>query len=85
MAEKIVGHKWEYIDPKRLPGPPDRDYFVPNFGADPDIQTTLQEVEKAEKDLNHKWIVPDKKTWGKTHDMDYFVPNFGQDPEITDT
>lgn len=85
LAEKITGHKWEYIDPKDRPKPHPVDYFVPNFGMDPEIKQTLELEKKAETKLSHTWTPLPKKLQPKPHPVDYFVPNFGEDPEITDT
>ena len=59
------------------------DYFVPNFGQDSDVATTLNSVSESETELKHKpnWTAPP----GKPHPMDYFVPNFGIDKDIIAT
>ena len=57
-----------------------RDYFVPNFGEDRDIQYTQKHIVDAEKNLKHTWT-PTKK--GKSAQVtDYKVPNFGMDKDI---
>ena len=33
-----------------------KDYFVPNFGMDFDIEDTLGSLAQAEKSLNNKWV-----------------------------
>jgi hypothetical protein len=41
-----MGHFWAPSDP---PKDPPRDYFVPNFGTDSDVATTLAHADSAEK------------------------------------
>jgi hypothetical protein len=33
-AEKHLGHKWNWVDPRSGPKAPPKDYAVPNFGVD---------------------------------------------------
>jgi len=48
---------WKPKDPKSHPV----DYFVPNFGTDQSIKTSLEDSELAEKITGHKWVfVPPK-------------------------
>ena len=56
------------------------DYFVPNFGQDSDVATTLNSVTESETELNHapNWTAPP----AAGHPVDYFVPNFGVDHDI---
>jgi len=64
------------------PKPPPQDYFVPNFGQDHDVQTTLSNAKHAEKRLGHKFV------GAKPADpppRDYFVPDFGQDHDVKNT
>ena len=65
------GNKWPY------------DYFVPNFGQDSDVATTLNSVAESEAELNHNpnWTAPP----AAGHPVDYFVPNFGPDHDILAT
>ena len=61
------------------------DYFVPNFGQDSDIKTSLGHTAAAE-DKFGKWIPPTKKEQkAGEHPTDYFVPNFGVDEDIKNT
>ena len=62
---------------------PNKDYFVPNFGRDDDINTTLKNAKDAETALGHNWDVlapppaPIKRN--------YPVVQLGRDSEINDT
>jgi hypothetical protein len=38
-----------------------KDYFVPNFGQDNEIATSIENTKNTEKALNHKWTVKDDK------------------------
>jgi hypothetical protein len=67
----------EQLNPK-----PFKDYTVPNFGVDHDIESTHANLADAEDSLGHKWNVSPKKDLPKPHPTDYFVPNFGQDKDI---
>lgn len=59
------------------------DYYVPDFGVDTDIITSLYNTDLSEKERKHTWRVPTKKEIKDAqHPVDYFVPNFGQDAEI---
>ena len=60
----------------------DRDYFVPNFGGDKDIEFTQKHIKDAETRLNTKWV-PTKKA--KSNPTNYFVPNLGMDRDVKDT
>lgn len=57
-------------------------YFVPNFGADRDINHSFNSLEWAEKKLGHKWNIDWKAVKAKGPPQDYFVPNFGVDEDI---
>ena len=57
------------------------DYFVPNFGPDPDIQTTQSNMKAAEEKLKKNWKV---EKLPEEPPKDYFVPNLGPDQEIKD-
>jgi len=57
-------------------------YFVPNFGLDTGIKSSLDNTILAEKITGHKWQYIDPKDRPKPHKVDYVVPNFGQDTEI---
>ena len=45
LAENQLGHFW---DPKDAPSAPPRNYFVPNFGLDSDVRTTLKNLNDNE-------------------------------------
>jgi len=45
IAEKQLGHFW---DPKDAPDAPPRNYFVPNFGLDSDINASLKNLHEGE-------------------------------------
>lgn len=59
--------------------PEPRDYFVPDFGVDADIKSTLAHGNAAETRLGVRFIggkpPPDSP-------RDYFVPDFGVDLDI---
>ena len=56
------------------------DYFVPNFGLDEDIKSSLKHTGDTESKLKHKLQASFKAPKG--HPVDYFVPNFGEDKDI---
>ena len=58
----------------------DVNYFVPNFGVDKEIVSSLNHMHAAEGRLGHTMKASFKKPKG--HDVDYFVPNFGADHDI---
>jgi len=82
-AEKKVGHEMQasFKKPKGHPV----DYFVPNFGQDEHIKTTLDNLSQAETDLKHTWVPVYGKNKPAPHPVDYFVPNFGVDKDIMAT
>ena len=45
LAENKLGHFW---NPKDAPDPPPRNYFVPHFGIDSDIGTSLKNLNDNE-------------------------------------
>jgi len=51
-------------DPKSLPPPPPRDYFVPNFGMDHEIKTSISDLNEAEH-TNGKWNLSQYKAFGQ--------------------
>ena len=71
--QKVNASSW--IDPDW-----DIDYFVPNFGLDRDIKTSLKNVKETEAELGHKLTFSFKKP--KEDPKDYYVPNFGLDEDI---
>jgi hypothetical protein len=55
-------HKWVPPTKKEIKaGKIERDYFVPNFGQDSEIATSLRHTAAAEKNLKHTWVPPTKK------------------------
>ena len=69
---------WKPKVPKTHP----MDYFVPNFGVDQDVRSTLGSISQAEGRYKRKWVASLKKDQPKGHPVDYFVPNFGVDRDI---
>ena len=57
-----------------------KDYAVPNFGLDRDIQATHDHIGNAEIRLNHKLMFAENKD--DEYPVDYGVPNFGLDKDI---
>lgn len=47
-AEAKLGHKWVFVPKKDRPKPHPVDYFVPNFGEDPEITDTNDSEKQAE-------------------------------------
>jgi len=43
-----LNHKWKYIPKKERPEEHKKDYFVPNFGTDPEISETNDSEKQAE-------------------------------------
>ena len=70
---------WKPKDPKF----PKLNYFVPNFGNDSNVQTTLDNAKLAEKITGHTWTYIDPKDRPKPEKKDYFVPNFGVDSDVS--
>ena len=54
-AEISRGHPWIIVPKKDQPKPHPQDYFVPNFGRDPDIIASENSLGVAEEQLKHKW------------------------------
>ena len=69
-----------YKDEGKTPYPVD--YYVPNFGQDDDVKSSLNFASQAEVDREHPWVIIPKKDQPKPHPMDYYVPNFGRDKDI---
>lgn len=65
-----------------------RNYFVPNFGEDKDIQATRQHLAKAEKKHKHKLDWERIKAEAKKENgypKNYKVQNLGMDKDIVDS
>ena len=78
-----------------------KDYFIPNFGVDSDIKSTLKNYASAGGKLAQQQSIPACNTDGgcKTetaaaqklqadmdkHPKDYFIPNFGVDHDVITT
>ena len=60
----------------------DKDYFVPNFGADQEMESDKANIAQVEKKLGHVFTPTEA---GDGHKMNYYVPNFGADPDIAGT
>lgn len=58
-------------------------YFVPDFGQDSEIITSLSDTKEAEAKWKHELQASFKVPKG--HPKDYFVPNFGVDTDIKTT
>jgi hypothetical protein len=69
----------------KMPWSHDMNYFVPQFGIDNQIRTTIENTDLAEKITGHKWNWVDPKHRPKPDAVDYFVPNFGVDQDVKDT
>ena len=70
------------------PTPPKRDYFVPNFGKDPDMVWTLDNLSKAEEKIGHKVRLGTKESWdywwNPAKDTLYnFAPELDEDVTVT--
>jgi len=58
-------------------------YFVPNFGADSDINASFKNTADAEASLSHVMQASFETPEGPP--MNYFVPHFGEDDDIKAT
>ena len=56
-AEQKLGHELDTSDP---PADPKRGYFVPNFGVDTDIKSSLSNLSNQEK-LYGNWNLPESE------------------------
>ena len=63
---------------EKLPYPVD--YFVPNFGPDPEMKFIKKRISMAPQ-----WKYTPKELRPKPHPVDYFVPDFGIDKDILAT
>lgn len=81
-AEKLKNHELTF---KSGPPPPEhpKDYYVPDFGVDPEVKTTLNNAGAAEKQYGHFWDATKKAP--EPHPVDYYVPNFGMDKVMVTT
>ena len=64
---------------KKTPLGYDLDYFVPNFGPDPDMVGTMNSIKIGEAMHNKKWVMGTKESKARYHnkakDVDYnFAP-----------
>jgi len=80
-AEKTL-KKTIATDIWNAPPPPPRDYFVPDFGQDEDIRTTLNNGSAAEFSTGYTFVGAKPPP---PPPMDYTVPDFGPDRDITDS
>ena len=76
-TEKSMKHPLSPALWNPAPAPP-RDYFVPDFGVDFDVATTLQNAGDAEYATGYTFVgaKPPKPA------DEYTVPDFGEDAEI---
>merc|ERR1719263_968828 len=58
------------------------DYFVPNFGVDPEITNAQASLSETEKLMEQKFNLPDPDTQKPGYPVNYSVPNFGPDHDI---
>lgn len=71
----------DYREGKKRKGHP-INYFVPDFGVDKEITSTLDSSAMSERNLNTTWTPILKKDLPKPPPKDYFVPDFGLDEDI---
>jgi hypothetical protein len=50
-AETKLKHKWNFVPKKQRPKPHEVDYFVPNFGEDPDMAETRESEQQAQTQI----------------------------------
>ena len=84
-AEESRGHKW-VIDEKSKAKEHPKDYFVPNFGVDHDIEhsqahekavsTQLGHTWTPTKDKDDKWVVPTTTAEFKLNDNERLLWDF---------
>ena len=74
--EPLLG--WTSKAPKSHP----MDYYVPDFGLDHEILSTLGNAKLEEKLLNNPWKPTLKKDLPDPHPTNYYVPNFGLDTDM---
>jgi hypothetical protein len=58
------------------------DYFVPNFGVDPEVSNVAASLSETEKLMGQKFNLPDEDSQKPSYKTGYFVPNFGEDHDI---
>lgn len=73
-AMSSVGEITQYLHPAPKdstihPPPADVDYFVPNFGKDPDMEGTMNSLKIAEKMNTHKLIMGTPESKAKWHNV----------------
>lgn len=61
------------------------DYYVPNFGADKDINHNWASLEWAENSLGHKWHYEPPTGPPKPAFEDHRIPDFGLEDDIVDS
>ena len=64
--------------------PPPRDYFVPNFGVDKDIQASFESLGTAEANRKHKWVWKDE-SWKVPPVVPYYNQPRQLDEDIAGT
>lgn len=60
----------------------DIDYFVPNFGVDPEVSNVASSIAETEKLMGQKFNLPDEDSQKLPYKVNYSVPNFGADHDI---
>ena len=55
LAEKNLGHKWNWSKAGKSH---DKDYFVPNFGRDADINDSIDNLNEMQNKFQHTWVLP---------------------------
>lgn len=78
-AEEQHGQK---LTVEKKPDDIPRNYFVPNFGVDHEIDETNKSLAQSEEKLDYKMKMLEKKD---PHPVNYFIPNFGMDKDIKDS
>ena len=62
-----------------------KDFFVPNFGKDKDINHTWSSLDWAENSLRRRWVLENGWNKKKEENLDYPVPNFGLEEDVVTT
>ena len=60
----------------------DVDYFVPNFGVDPEVSNIAASIAETEKLMGKTFDLPSEESQKPAYKTGYTVPNFGTDHDI---
>jgi len=60
----------------------DIDYFVPNFGVDPEVSNVAASIAETEKLMGKTFDLPSEESQKPAYKTGYTVPNFGTDHDI---